>query len=154
MIFNRNVKLLTYLFCSVGLFNSTNIIGQTQESDTTKQLVLEIGDTLTFKTNCNNGTFRFIDLYTKTRYTDSILNFNYFTGEGFHNAFFGSGDFDAKRLPCSYNGQKFTIISTQNFADKNTGEQRFIVFVMLEDWRKVAWIEFIEAYEAGEIVLN
>jgi|GEM_PF-658234 len=154
MLFNRNMKLLAIVFCGVVFSYSATIKAQTQDTDTTKQLVLEIGDTLTFKTYCENGTFNFIDLYTKTRYTDSILNFNYFTGEGFHNAFFGSGDFDAKRLPCSYNGQKFTIISTQYFMDKNTGEQRFVVFAMLEDWRKVAWIEFIDAYESGEIVLD
>lgn len=154
MLFNRNIKLLGIVFSAVAFFNTVSVSAQTEDTDTTKQLVIEIGDTLTFKTNCETGTFNFIDLYTKTRYTDSILNFNYFTGEGFHKAFFGSGDFDAARLPCSYNGQKFAIISTQYFTDKNTGVQRFVVFVMLEDWRKVAWLEFIDAYQAGEVVLD
>jgi len=122
--------------------------------DSSKNLTIVIGDTILFTNLCDSGSYKFIDLYTKTRYEDSILKFNPSTGEGFYKTFFQTeGDFDSKRLGCSYANSKFTIISTQYFEDKNTKEERFIVFVMLEDWRKVAWIEFIDAYQLGEIEL-
>ena len=145
----KRIILSLFLGCFV-------ISANAQETDTTanKELTLTIGDTVTFASLCDSGTYRYIDIYTKTRYTDSTLVFNPITGEGFYKTFFAEGDFDARRLPCSYANQKFTITSTQYFTDNNTGEERFVVFVMLERWNKVAWVEFISAYEAGEILLN
>jgi len=135
-------------------FATLNMNGQELDTTANKELTLTIGDTLTFTSLCDTGVYDYIDLYTKTRYVDSTLTYNPFTGKGFYKTFFEEGDFDAKRLPCLYANQKFTITSTQYFTDNNTGEERFVVFVLLERWNKVAWIEFIDAYEAGEVTLN
>lgn len=124
-----------------------------QEETGLKPLELTIGDTIQFASQCDTS-FKYIDICVKTRYLDTVLQFNPFTGVGFYKTFFAEGDFDVKRLPCSYAGRKFTIVSTENFTDKNTGLDRFVVFVMLDDWKQVAWIEFISAYEAGEVILE
>ena len=126
-----------------------NAFGQ---EDNLQPLTITIGDTIVFADSCE-GNFQYIDMYTKTRYIDTVLRFNPETGEGFYATFFGEGDFDAKRLNCTYAGRKFTIVSTQNFEDKNTGETRFVIFVVLDSWKQVAWIEFIDAIENGEIRL-
>lgn len=119
-----------------------------------KELNLQIGDTVTFVSNCDSGTFNYIDLYTKTRYLDSNVVYDTLTGDGFYQAFFFDGDFNAERLPCSYSNQKFIITSAQYFTDNKTKEDRLVVFVRLESWDKVAWIEFIDAYEASEVLLK
>jgi hypothetical protein len=129
-----------------------SVSAQQTDSTENQELTLTIGDTITFSTICDSGVYNYIDVYTKTRFSDSVLNYNPITGEGFYKTFFAEGDFDARRLSCDYADQKFTITSTQYFTDNKTGEDRFVVFVMIGDW-KVAWVEFIDAYEAGEILL-
>ena len=138
------------IICTLACILSFNLT-QAQESE---ELTIAIGDTIMFKTSCDSGTFNYIDLYTKTRYYDTIVNYDTITGDGFYKSFFFDGDFGAERLPCSYNGQKFTINSAQYFEDNNTKEERLIVFVRLESWDKVAWVELIDAYEGGEILLE
>ena len=127
------------------IFLTTAMVGlcfslQAQQADSTndQELTITIGDTITFTSICDSGMYNYIDVYTKTRFTDSVLNYNPITGEGFYKTFFAEGDFDATRLSCDYANQKFTITSTQYFTDNKTGADRFVVFVMIGDW-KVAW---------------
>lgn len=141
---HQREQFMKVLILFFALFHSFSAMGQE------KELTLQIGDTIQFKTSCDSGAFNFIDLYTKTRYLDSVLRYDTSTGTGFYNSFFFDGDISAERLPCSYHNQKFTITSVQTFVDKNTGEDRLVVFVLLEKWNKVAWLEFIDAYESGE----
>ncbi len=147
--------LLRLFLLTIGLIVFTfNANAQQQDTAAEQDLVITIGDTITFTNLCDSGTYKHVDMYVKTRYIDTVLTFNPITGEGFYKTFFAEGDFDAKRMPCSYAGKKFTITATQYFKDKRTGADRFVVFVLLENWRTVAWIEFIDAYSAGEVKLN
>lgn len=149
-MFKEQILKSTWLILTFTVCHFVSAQSKTENAN----LTITIGDTIVFGSDCDSGVFKKVDLYTKTRYIDTVLRYDTLTGEGFYKTFFAEGDFDAKRLPCSYANRKFTITATQYFTDNNTGEDRFVVFVQLELWNKVAWIEFIDAYEAKEILLK
>ena len=113
---------------------------------------LSIGDTLYFHT-CKGDNYQYIDLYVKTRWEDTTLTYNQYTGEGFYEYFFSKGDFDVARMPCSYQG-KFAVISAAQEVPRNDGTSRLVVLAIIEKDKRLAWLEIEKAFEFNELEIR
>lgn len=110
-----------------------------------------IGDTVVFG-KCTAEAYKFIDLYTKTRWEDSVLRYDAETGEGYYEAFFKTGDFDVRRLPCVYAGTK-AVVRAARLVTEPGGKEHFAAIAEIEANKKVVWIEE-DAFTAGEVQLK
>lgn len=102
-------------------------------------------------TKCKPGTkhFQGIDLYTKTRYPESGIEIDSATGEGVFERFFAPGDFDARRLPCSYGNKKYKVAALRVFDIE--GEEKRVVICYTGNKLSMIWIELDKAVELKEI---
>jgi hypothetical protein len=115
-----------------------------------KEIHMGVGDSLLLGTCTDSSTYKSIDLLIKTRFPNPGQSYNKETGEGFYDWFF-NGDTDARRLPCSYAGNWFRVVSIYSF-DEN-GAARTVVFGQLTDENTVLWIEIENAAMLGEVLL-
>lgn len=102
--------------------------------------------------SCQNGKEHFVsmDLYKKTRYkSDELIKIDSSSGEGVFEYFFTPGDFDAKRLPCSYGKQQYKVAALHVF-EKDGAEKR-VMILYTKDKLSVIWVEFDKAVELEEI---
>jgi hypothetical protein len=106
-------------------------------------------DTLYFCT-CTGENFQFIDLYTKTRWEKTDLTYNREDGTGFYEYFFTTGDFDIKRMPCSFKNAKGVVTAIQVITEDGK-DPRTVMFITLEENVTVAWVEAEKAFESGEM---
>jgi hypothetical protein len=95
--------------------------------------------------------FQAIDLYTKTRYPDSGIQIDTVTGEGVFERFFAPGDFDARRLPCSYGGKRYKIAAMRVFEVE--GREKRVMICYTGNRLSMIWIELDKAVELKEIEL-
>lgn len=147
IVYIYHMKQLLKLF-TLALFTLIYTNGYSQK---TEEIQLAVGDTLQFS-KCSGGNYLYMDIYTKTRFEPNDDTFNVETGEGFYHYFFATGDFDATKLPCSYSGQKVTIVAFQDVEDNETHEIRSIILVKLAE-HTVVWIEFLPAYNNDEVII-
>jgi len=136
----KNLLLLSGLFF-LSIYNS---------HAQTKEVVLNIGDSLILSKCPGEASFTHIDLMIKTRWPNPDATFDSVSGAGFYNWFF-DGDIDSKRLPCSYQGMKFRIASVHQYPNDD-GTTRTVVFGQLIDRSTVLWIEIQPAIESGEVI--
>lgn len=113
---------------------------------------LGIGDSVYFG-QCKGDQYVFVDLYTKTRWENTTLTYNREDGTGFYEYFFTTGDFDIKRLPCSFANSRGVITAIQ-VIEEDGKTPRTVLFVTLEENVKVAWIEAEKAFESGEVEIH
>lgn len=113
---------------------------------------VNVGDSI-FISACPSKGFKYIEFYQKTRFVDPNATYNKETGDDFYEYFFGEGDFDSKVLPCEYANKQFRIISIRVLVDKNTGQDRPVMFLDL-GLNKVAWVELNGAVAAMEVYLQ
>jgi hypothetical protein len=94
-----------------------------------------------------------MDLYVKTRFPDNGLRKDSLTGDGVFEWFFSTGDFDAKRLPCSYSDQTYTVATLREVPDnEREGEIRRIVLCYGRHPLEMIWIELDKAVALNEII--
>jgi hypothetical protein len=110
---------------------------------------IKIGDTLYFG-KCEAESFQYIDLYVKTRFEKDSISYDSLNEWAFYNRFFGTGDFDVSRLPCSYSG-KYGIVKHIMSIEDAEGEWHTIVLAMIVDGKSVAYI-IESAFIEGEII--
>jgi hypothetical protein len=91
-----------------------------------------------------------MDLYRKTRIPETIL-IDTATGEGIFESFFTQGDFDAKRLPCSYSNKSYIVAALRLFADEKTGIEKRVMILYTNEPYALIWVEFDKAIELKEI---
>lgn len=123
-----------------------------QDADTAEvEIELYVGDLLEIG-QCKGSSFKHIEMHHKTRTAWDERNPGYDTssGEGFYRWYFTEGDFDSQKLPCSYAGKRFPIVSMETFLDKETKEPREVIFIKLAQ-STYAWVEFYPAIEGEEI---
>lgn len=123
-----------------------------QEADTAEvEIELYVGDLLEIGT-CKGSSFKHIEMHRKTRTAQDERQPGYDTssGEGFYRWYFTEGDFDSQKLPCSYAGKRFPIVSMETFLDKETKAPREVIFIKLAP-STYAWVEFYPAIEGEEI---
>lgn len=101
---------------------------------------------------CKNGAadFESMDMYRKTRFTKTVV-IDSITGEGVFENFFTPGDFDAKRLPCTYSNKKYAVAALQVFEDKKTGADKRVMLLYTDNPFVIIWVEFDKAIELKEI---
>lgn len=119
-----------------------------------RQVNIEVGDTLLIST-CKKGakSFESMDLFVKTRIIDTSLTFNYETGDDFYDWYFGTGgDFDSRRLPCTFGGRKFRVMALNEFPNDD-GTNRMVILGQLDNERTVIWVELNKAVELRELIL-
>lgn len=133
------------------LIVATSLISLNTYSQDKENIQLAVGDTLEFS-KCKGGDYLYMDLYTKTRFEPNNDTFNVETGEGFYNYFFKTGDFDAKKLPCSYSGKRAVIVAFQEVEDNETHEIRTIILLKVAE-HSVVWVEFLQAYNNDEVLV-
>jgi hypothetical protein len=115
---------------------------------------LKIGDTLVFLHAKDENSYRFMDIFVKTRFVNDNTTYDKQTGEGFYDYFFMSGDFDMQRLPKSYKDKTCRIVSFREMQDKDKSKPpRMVAFGLIDD-RTVVWIELDNALQSGEIGLQ
>lgn len=102
------------------------------------EMELSIGDTLYFG-NCNGEAYTYIDLYVKTRFEKDSISYDSIDGWNFYNRFFGFGDFDVSRMPCSYK-DKYGIIKHMMAVQNEDGDLLNIVIVMIEDGKSAGYM--------------
>jgi hypothetical protein len=131
------------------IFILIGLVGKAQE------LELTIGDTIEIGTCTDKNSYRFIDLYRKTRIEDTTATYDTLGGSNFYTWFFKTGDFDASRLPCSNSGRKVILAAAQYFTMKE-GEEPVLVLMAWLDQKKleVVWIMTYDAIDAGEIKMK
>lgn len=138
-------KVLIFAFALTVIFKAN--------AQTEKEVKLEVGTLVTIPA-CKSGNknFKYIDLYTKTRYLSTdIIKIDSTTGEGLLEFFMKPGDFDAKRLPCEYGGKIYRIAALHIFEVEGNKEKR-VMLLYTSDARSILWVEFDDAYENGEIL--
>lgn len=141
------MKAILIIF-SIILTQSNSLFAKTMDS--TKALL--VGDTVTISPCPQNG-FKHIQYYKKTRFPNPNATYNKETGDDFYEYFFLDGDFDVKILPCEYGNKKYKILSLRVFVDKNTGQDRRVMFLELEK-NTVAWVELDLAVENWEVYIE
>ena len=129
------------------LFNTTFIFSQPMKE---VEKNIEVGMFIKIK-NCvsPSKSFESMDLYTKTRYPAKGFQIDSASGEGIFDQFFTPGDFDAKRLPCSFENQKYRVAALKVFPLKG-GEKR-VMICYTENPLSLIWIEFDKAVGLKEI---
>ncbi len=114
------------------------------------EVEIQIGDTLYFGA-CEGESFEYIDLYVKTRFEDSTeVDFNKLIEWDFYNTFFETGDFDIRRLPCSYSGKYGIIKHMMGVVDEDENYHT-VVIVMIESGKSVGYI-IEQAFDAEELI--
>lgn len=124
--------------------------GYSQEME---EKTVDVGDFVVFGKYTGKNQYKFIDKYKKSRVVDTSITYDTISGEGFYSYFFSEGDFDPSKLPGTYKGKQFKIISLEVFKDKNTKEDRRVLFIQLEEKNTIAWVEFDKAIESGELII-
>lgn len=135
--------LVTFLVVFTGKTNA----------QTLENRVLKVGDYVKIG-KCTGNSFQFIDFHRKTRFSPTPTHYDTSSGVGFYQSFFLDGDYDAYRLPCSYSGKLYRIISLELFTDKKTGSDRRVIFLQLDKPNEIAWIELDKALDSGEIIIE
>jgi len=144
----KHPALAKVLLLVIAVF-STTIYSRAQKRD----INIVVGDSLVLN-RCSNKDIGFlhIDIVVKTRWVNRGLTYNKETGEGFYDYFFNEGDFDSKRLPCSYAGRKFRIANIQQY-NNDDGSTRTVIIGQIDNEHTVLWIELDKAIQDKEIVL-
>jgi hypothetical protein len=140
------------LLIYIVLFLAPNMLKAQRD---TAGLVLTVGDSITLQP-CSNAEYGYlsIDIVVKTRWVDRGLSYDTITGAGFYYYFFNEGDFDSKRLPCDYKGQKFRIAGFQTIKNEE-GTDRLIVFGQINNDPKTAlWVDMEQAIALKEVSFN
>lgn len=101
---------------------------------------------------CKAGAkhFTYIDLYTKTLFKDTIIPVDTATGDGLFESFFTPGEFDGKRLSCSYGNKSYRVACLREFETKNGSTER-VMLLYSGKFNELLWVQFDKALEAGEI---
>jgi hypothetical protein len=89
----------------------------------------------------------------KTRIDPSNAVYDTLTGAGFHDAFFGKGDFDAKELGAEWAGKGLALLSIELLGDKQ-GNVRYVAFLNSGNPLGVIWVELEEAARVGELQIE
>lgn len=106
---------------------------------------IEVGMEVTLKPCSASMYYRYLDLYTKTRFdADKPPQIDSTSGEGLYEFFFTPGDFDASRLPCNYAGKSYRVAALHVFEDENAKEKRVMLLYTSEPL-KIIWVEFDDA---------
>ena len=116
-----------------------------------KNVSLNVGDSLVLgKCARDDIGFTSMDLIVKTSFPENNFIYNDSTGEGFFNWFLGTGDFDSRRLPCTYAGRKFKIATIHQYPNEDGVTTRTVILGRIDDERTVIWVEIDKAIEAKE----
>jgi hypothetical protein len=110
---------------------------------------VKVGDTLYFS-ECSGENYTYIDYYAKTRQEEDSTDYRQLEGWEFYYSFFGKGDFDVTRLPCSHQNSYAVIkhIMQVEDSDKNW---HTVVMALMEDELSAAYL--IEEAFAEEVLL-
>ena len=108
-----------------------------------------MGDSLVLG-KAEGSTFTQIFMMEKTRFPPDAKGYDTLTGKGFHEAFFGKGDFNAGALDSSYSGKSYPVLSIELLGD-NQGNIRYVAFLGLPEKTKVIWVEIEAAAKIGEL---
>jgi len=144
------VTMLTLLFPQ---FSRAQVI-DTASGEEETEVFMQVGDLIQLE-DCQGSSFRYVEMHRKTRTTRApgeAPGYDTATGQGFFDWFFKEGDFDSMKMPCSFSGKSFPILSMQTFSDRETGAPRDVLFLKIDE-QTVAWVEFYPATEAGEIII-
>lgn len=137
------------LFCG-------NLSAQT-ESDSliadTISVEIGVGDSILLG-ECATTGYQYIAYFRKSRIPPDSVSYDTATGIGFYRAFFTNGDFDAMTLDCKYRGRKFAVLGMEELNDKRTGLPRRILYLILDEPNAIGWVEFDQAVESGEILVE
>lgn len=99
---------------------------------------------------CKSKAFVSMDIYTKTRYPETVINVDTLTGDGVFENFFDPGDFDAKRLPASYGNHTYKVAALRIF-DQKDGTQKRVMICYTQNKYSMIWVEIDKAVELNEI---
>jgi hypothetical protein len=120
-------------------------------SQTVVEKEIEVGMKVKIMTCKGKGkSIESMDLYRKTRIPETIL-IDTATGDGIFESFFTPGDFDAKRLPCSYSNKSYIVAALRLFNDEKTGIEKRVMILYTNDPYALIWVEFDKAIELKEI---
>jgi len=111
-----------------------------------------VGDSM-FLAEPADETFTQIFIMEKTRFPPDAVGYDTLTGKGFHESFFGKGDFNAGALDSTYANKAFPLRSIELLGD-DQGNVRYVAFLGVGDENKVIWVELDEAAKAGELQLE
>jgi hypothetical protein len=112
---------------------------------------IEVGMYVNIKPCSKDATFiESMDLYRKTLIPKPMV-IDTATGDGIFEQFFAPGDFDAKRLPCSFGGKKYKVAALRVFDDKETKQEKRVMILYTPDSLALIWVEFDKAIELKEI---
>ena len=104
-----------------------------------EEATLQIGDTLYFDV-CSETNYKYIDYFKKTRFEKDTIQSDTLTGWNFYNRFFDTGDFDVKRMPCSFSGGYGIIKHFLSVESKTDGLPQTVVIVSIELGVSAAYI--------------
>lgn len=134
---------MRYWFILLAMISSP-LLGQEDES--------LVGDSLVLGTSVG-ATFTQIFMMEKTRFPPDAAGYDTLTGKGFHQAFFGQGDFNAGALDSIYSQKTYPLLSIELLGD-DQGNVRYVAFLDPAEERKVIWIEIEAAAKAGELMIE
>ena len=89
----------------------------------------------------------------KTRFPPDAVGYDTLTGKGFHQAFFGKGDFNAGALDSTYSEKAYPLLSIELLGD-DQGNVRYVAFLGLAEESKVIWVEIEAAAKLGELMIE
>ncbi|MCU0441203.1 MAG: hypothetical protein MUE96_02305 [Bacteroidia bacterium] len=142
------MKSISFLFV-LCFFVNTKAYCQTQTKPVQKDIA--VGMFVKIKACTNNATYvESMDLYRKTLIPQPLV-IDTATGDGIFESFFAPGDFDAKRLPCSYAGKKYKVAALRVFDDPQTKQEKRVMILYTSDALSLIWVEFDKAIELKEI---
>lgn len=154
MYFLRFIKFFIIGISLSGISMKSSAQSDSAISDTSANVEIElsVGDTLTLG-DCKNTYYNHINYFKKTRFPE-FIPYDTATGQGFYASFFATGDFDAKKLSCSYAGKKFAILGIESLMDKKTKENFTVVYLKGDEAHSVLWVEIEPASNSLEILFD
>ena len=111
-----------------------------------------VGDSLVLGTS-RGAFFTQIFMMEKTRFPPDAVGYDTLTGKGFHQAFFGKGDFNAGALDSTYSEKAYPLLSIELLGD-DQGNVRYVAFLGLAEESKVIWVEIEAAAKLGELMIE
>lgn len=138
-----------FAFLLTMILSSTIVSAQSADS---VEIEIACGDTLQIG-KCEGASFKYLDMFRKTRWTGNEAPYDTASGSGFYQSFFATGDFDVAELPAAYAGKMFVVIGVEVLMNKNTHEPMNIMYLRGDLPHSVIWVDFDQAFSSGELKL-
>ncbi len=133
------------LVCALILSGTSSFAQYTEKN-------IEVGMTVKLaKCNAQQKAFESMDMYRKTRIPEYNIIIDTLTGDGVFENFFTPGDFDSRRLPCSYANQSYKVAALREFDDPKNKTTRRVMILYTKETYTMIWVEFDKALELKEI---